>query len=251
MNKKSQDRFEILEQKLVSVGIPLEIAQKYAMFHKRWENCKVASEYYELPPDDNFKTLSKMYEIYCKQNNDQPIGELIIERFLLMPYSQVEATRKRIHKLFEKRFDEIVELYENEIHIYYLRPDEAIYIYELIAEYISDEEKLWQVFKRAAIAGEFFASSRIEAIVDTVGKKFAPEVIYESVVNGYLFYPYHTDPIEALKYLKKQFDKETIAKIIIENPEYLYVYKNDFYVEFMEIKEEIEKDISAIIQKYR
>jgi len=248
---KTQEHFRTLEEKLINVGIPAEIAKKYVMCQKICADRNSASESYELPSDDNFKTLSKMYEIYCKQHNDQPIGELTIENFLLTPYSQVEATRGIISELFKNRPDDIAALYENEIHIYGLRPDEATYIYDIIAEYISDEEKLWKVFKKAAVVGEFYTSSRIEALIDAVGGKYASEVIYESVVNGFLFHPYYIDPIEALKYLKTQFHEETIARIIIENPFYLYLYKDKYYVEFPDSKKIREAEISKIIEKYK
>ncbi len=242
--------FAKLEQKLIGAGIPSEIAKNCVLHYERGISPELSFENDELPSDDHFKTLSKMYKVFCKQFKDQPISEVTIKGFLLTPYSQIEAARKTISELFEKYSDKISELYENDIHIYDLRADEATYIYELISDYITDEEKLWQVFKKAAIVGEFYTDSRIEAVVDAVGKCLASEVIYESVVNGYLLYPYDTDPIEALKYLRTQFDAQTTAKIIIENPDYLYLYKDEFYVEFSWQKEKRELQMAEIIAKY-
>ena len=237
MNITSQYYFGTLEEKLVNAGIPPEIAKRYVTYYENDLGTELSFENDELPSDDNFKTLSEMYKAFRKQYKGQSIDEMLIKKFLMIPYSQVESTRKRISELFENRFNEIEKIYESNVHIYDLQPYEATYIYDLLAKYISDEEKLFRVFKRAAIAGKLYTDNLIEAVVNAVGKELAPEVIYESAVNGYLFYPYYTAPVEALKYLKKQFDEQTIAKIIIENPDYLYLYKDEFYVELPEQKE--------------
>ena len=240
-----------LKEKLTDAGVPADIIKSYEIHYKYGIKPEIAFENDELPPDDNFRTLAEVCRVCRENGKENQINEFMVKHFLSIPYSRVEATKAVITELFPGDVDEIFGLYEKNTDIYSLDPDEAKYIYGLLADYFKDEEKLWQVFKRAAAAGEFLTDSRIEAVVSVVGDTLAPDVIYESIVNGYLLHPYDTNPIGALKYLKTLFDEETTAKIIIENPDYLYLYKDEYYIEFPEQKAKREKEISDIIEKYK
>lgn len=76
------------------------------------------------------------------------------------------------------------------------------------------------------------AKRRIDSLITNTGV-FAEEVLYELYTNrsveAYLFFPYYTDSVEAICYLKERFDEETTAHILKTNPFYLYVYKHKDY----------------------
>ncbi len=250
MNGTNQNFFETLEQKLVDAGIPAEIAKRYARLYSKGLRSDIAFEKGELPPDENFRTLAEMYEnFYAKKN--KPISEIAIKSFLSVPYSRIISAQKVISELFPNHSHDVAWLYKEDLQIYYLQPEEVTYLHDLISEYISEDEKLWQIFKVCVKAGVFYTESRFEAVVDAVGENLAPEVIYQSTVNGYLLHPHYNDPIEALKFLRKQFDEQTTAKIIVENPDYLYLYKDEYYIEFPNQKQERENKINNIIAKYK
>ncbi len=250
MGITSPNYFKTLKEKLISAGIPEDIAKRYSSYYERGLMPELVFDNDEMPSDDCFKTLSQAYDLFYK-NRPDPINQFEIKSILSVPHSQVEASQKRMVELFPEHSEDILGLYNKEIQVFYLRPDEVAYLYDLISYYIPKDEKLWQVFKVSVKVGVFYTESRFEAVEDAVGKDHASQVIYESVTKGYLLHPYYTDPIAAFKYLKSMFDEQTTAKIVLENPEYLYLYKDEYYIELPHQKQERKKEIQEIIEKYK
>ena len=212
---------------------------------------ELAFENDEISSDDCFKTLSAVCDALLK-NSPESLTKLLIKNILDVPYSQVESVRNIIESNFPNHNEDVAQLYKEKFEeIYYRTVDETEYLCKLIKGYISDEDKTWQVFVKAVAVGIYRTEQCIEIVVDAVGEQRAPEVIYESTVNGWLLYPHYTDPVEAIKYLMTMFDGETICKVIMENPDYLYLYKEDGFIEFPEQKEKRNQEIHAIIEKYK
>lgn len=242
--------FAKLEEKLKNAGVPEETAHRYVVFYERGLMPELSFENNEIPSDECFKTLSAVCDILLKKSPES-LTKFLIKNVLDIPYSQVESVRNVIESNFPNQKEDIVRLYREKEGMYYLSTDEAEYLCKLIEGYIPDKDRAWQVFVKAVAVGLYHTEQCIEAVVDAVGEQRAPEVIYEATVNGWLLHPYYTDPVEAIKYLRTMFDEQTICKVILENPEYLYLYKEDGFIEFPEQKEKRNQEIQAIIEKYK
>ena len=250
MDITSPNYFKTLKEKLINAGIPEDIAKRYSSYYERGLMPELAFDNDEMPSDDCFETLFKVYDLFY-ENRPEPINQFEIKGILSVPYSQVRASQERMKELLPEHSEDVLELYNKEIQVYYLKPDEVTYLYDLISDYISEDKKLWQVFKVSTKVGVFCTESRFEAVEAAVGKDYASQVIYESVAKGYLLHPYYTDPIAAFEYLRSMFDEQTTAKIVLENPEYLYLYKDEYYIEFPHQKQKRKEEIQAIIEKYK
>lgn len=202
----------------------------------------------KIPSSEYLKTVLVICDIFYNGHKERMTRDEI-DNYITIPYSRVEAAMKKLQKLFPKHSEEVAGLYRKSIQVYYLTPEEAEYLYLLISDYV-ETDKVWDVFKAAVEIGVFCSESRIEAMEDAVGESLAGELIYETVVKGYLFRPDYTDPIAALESLKNHFDKETAAKLLSENPEYLVLFKDEFYDEAPEEREEREEKLKNIISKY-
>lgn len=242
--------FAKLEEKLKNAGVPEETAHRYVVFYERGLMPELSFENDEIPSDECFKTLSAVCDILLKKSPES-LTKFLIKNVLDIPYSQVDTVRSIIENFFSNRKEDIACLYKEKEGMYYLSADETKYLCELIEGYIADKDRAWQVFVKAVAVGLYHTERCIEAVVDAVGEQRAPEVIYEATVNGWLLHPYYTDPVEAIKYLMTMFDGEKIFKVILENPEYLYLYKEDGFIEFPEHKEKRMKEIQNIIEKYK
>ena len=237
---------EKFKQKLAQAGIPQAVIKSY--FVRCRLNPGFANE--EIPSDDHFKTLSVIYELFYK-NSTKTITNMEIRSILSVPYSQVEEAESKIKTLFPEYVEEINELYKNDIQVYYLSSGEITYLYELVSDYISEREKLWKVLGEALKVGVFYTESRFEAVEEAVGKSLASDVIYESSIRGFLLHPYYNDPIAAMKYLRSMFDEEMTARILVENPCFLYLFKDEYFIEFPHQKKERERQIREIVEKYQ
>ena len=242
--------FVELEEKLKKAGVPEDTAHNYIEIYETGLVPELEFKNDEMPSDECFKTLAEVCDILLKKHLEI-VAMFYIRNILDIPYLRVETVRNILGTIFPAQKEEIKRLYKEKVDMYYLAPDETEYLCKLIQSYIPDKEKAWQVFEKALEVGLCHTERCIEAVVDAVGEQRAPEVIYESTVNGWLLYPYYTDPVEAIKYLRTMFDEQTIAKIILENPDYLYLYKEEYYTEFPHQKESREKKIQAIIEKYK
>lgn len=243
-------KFAELEKKLKNAGVPKEMAHRYAVFYERGLMPELAFENDEMPSEECFKTLSAVCDILLKKRPES-MTKFLIKNILEIPYSQVENVRNIIETFFSNHKEDIARLYKEKEGMYYLSADETEYLCKLIEDYIPNKDRAWQVFVKAVAVGLYHTEQCIEAVVDAVGEQRAPEVIYEATVNGWLLHPYYTDPVEAIKYLRTMFDEQTICKVILENPEYLYLYKEDGFIEFPEQKEKRSQEIQAIIEKYK
>lgn len=163
-----------------------------------------------------------------------------------------ETAQQRMAALFPTHAEEALRLHEEDAQIAHLSPYEAAYLYSLISDYFDDKERVWQVFRRAAKVGVFFTESRFEAVEQTVGEALAPEVIYDSTVNGYLLCPEvaEVDPERALACLKKRFDEKTCAEILAKNQEFLRLFKAKYHTETAAESAERASKIQMIIKKY-
>lgn len=242
--------FAKLEEKLKNSGVPEGIAHKYVIFYERGLMPELAFENDEIPSDECFKTLSEVCDILSKKSPES-LTKFLIKNVLSIPYSQVETVGNILKTFFQNHKEDVDRIYKENERIYYFTAYEIEYLCKLIADYISDEDRIWQVFVKAVDIGLYHTEQRIEAIVDAVGEQRAAEIIYEATVNGWLLYPYYTDPVEAVKYLMTMFDEQTICRVILENPEYLYLYKEDGFIESSEQKEIREQEIQVILEKYK
>lgn len=244
--------FAKLEEKLKDSGVPKETAHKYAIFYERGLMPELAFENDEMPTDECFKTLSAVCDILLKKSaSPQILTKFLIKNVLSIPYSQVETVRNVTKAFFGNHKEDIYKLYKESEKIYYFTVYEIEYLCKLIKGYIYDEEKAWQVFLKAVEVGLYHTEQCIETVACAVGEKRAPKVIYESAVHGWLLYPYYTDPVEAVKYLMTIFNEQTICRVLLESPEYLYLYKEDGFVESPEQKEIREHEIKAVLEKYK
>ncbi len=241
--------YTILKQKLIEVGIPVQIADRYVVGY-RLGFAEFTFEEGKAPTDKNFAILKEYYHNFF-ENTKKEINTVLIHQMLIQPPEQYDEVKLKIKELSGKGDSKIEELFKKTEALYTTSTYEIGYIYELVSDYFSDKERVWAVFTKAINAGMFWAEQCIDAIVHAVGEKLAPDVLYETAVNGYLYTSLYSDPVEAIKYLEENFDSDTIAKILVEEPEYLYLYKDKYYVEFSEQKEKRMKEIQNIIEKYK
>ncbi len=241
--------YKILKQKLIEAGIPEKIVDSYVTGY-RLGFAEFTFEEGNEPTDKNFAVLKEYYHNFYK-NTKREINTVLIHQMLMQPPEQCDEVKLKIKELSGNEDSKIEELFKKTEALYTTSTYEIGYIYELVSDYFSDKERLWAVFTKAINAGMFWAEQCIDAIVHAVGEKFASDVLYETAVNGYLYTSLYSDPVEAIKHLEENFDSDTIAKILVEEPEYLYLYKDKYYAEFPEQKEKRSQEIQAIIEKYK
>lgn len=241
--------YKQLQEKLIESGIPAELAQKYCMQAKRGLMPEFGFNGDKMPSDGCFKNLAVIYKDFYL-NRALTIQPFEIISILSISEAQPEEAKQKISELFPEYADDIPELYKSDMQLYYLNADDAEYLCSLISDYINERDRQWQVFKKAAKVGVFCTESRFEAVEAAVGKQLASQVIYEATVNGYLLHPHYTDPIAAIRSLSGKFNELMIARILLENPDYLYLYKDQYFIEKESQKEEREKKIRNIVKKY-
>lgn len=241
--------YTILKQKLIEVGIPVQIADSYVVGY-RLGFAEFSFEEGKIPTDKNFSILKEYYYNFF-ENTKREINTVLIHQMLIQPPEQCDEVKLKIKELSGKEDSEIERLFKKTEALYTTSAYEIGYIYELVSDYFSDKERVWAVFTKAINAGMFWAEQCIDAIVHAVGEKFASDVLYETAVNGYLYTSLYSDPVEAIKHLEENFDSDTIAKILVEEPEYLYLYKEDGFIELPEQQEKRMQEIQNIIEKYK
>lgn len=187
-----------------------------------------------LPTDDCFKTLAAVQQALrntgCKDFT-QELNDLQIRKLLDIPYTQVMDTISLICRIFDYPEYVVYGWYEKNIELFFVNK-EAV---SILAEYFEElfEKSMYRFwFKEAMILGVSEARRRMDVLLDATGL-FAKEVLYEMYCRngkqGYLFYPYYTDPVAAIQCLSNRFDREMVAHILKNDFWYLYAYKNETY----------------------
>lgn len=230
--------------------MPETTANRYAVLYKSGLMPELAFKNDEMPSDDCFKTLSAICDILLKKS-PASITKFLINSILTLPYSEVEEARHIIERFFCNHKQDIDALYKENEKVYFLLCEGAEYLCRMITSYIADQDKAWEVFAKAVTVGIYQAELRLDAVFEAVGEERAPEIIYASAVNGWLLHPRDTDPAEAIKYLMTMFDAQTICKILLEQPAYLNLYKEDGFAESSEERERREREIQEILQAYK
>ena len=206
--------YKILKQKLIDAGIPEKIIDSYVTGY-RLGFSEFTFEEGKTPTDKNFTDLKEYYHNFF-ENTKREINTVLIHQMLIQPPEQCDEVKLKIKELSGKEDPKIEELFKKTEALYTTSAYEVEYIYELVSDYFSDKEKVWAVFVKAINAGMFWAEQCIDAIVHAVGEKLAPDVLYETAVNGYLYTSLYSDPLEAIKHLEENFDSDTIAKILVK-----------------------------------
>lgn len=195
---------------------------------------EVRFEGHILPSDDCFKTLTAARNaMKVKRQSDyrKYFDQLLVKKLLEIPYTQVEETTNEICKLTGYSVDSVKKWYEGNIDMFFVTPN-TVKEFILYASSKFDG-RIWKALIRdALVLGVNEAKRRIDGLITYTGE-FAEEVLYNLYVNrpgnSYLFFPYYTDPVEAMLHLKERFDEETTSHILISNPWYLYAYKHKAY----------------------
>ena len=189
---------------------------------------------HKVPSDDCFKTLlAARNSLKAKEpvKYKDLFDQLAVKKLLQIPYAQVLETAAAICKYTGFSENVVFKWYEDKLEMFYVTKE---MVNELV-QYISslfDERVCKAAFKDAILIGVDEAKRRIDGLISYTGK-FAQEIMYflylKNPGNSYLFYPYYTDPVEAIVHLRKYFDEETTAHILISDQWYLYVYKDKAY----------------------
>ncbi len=237
--------FEELTTKLINVGIPEDISKKYSGIYKRGLSPEIEFENHIIPDDDHFETLRRIYPVFYE---GKEIREFDIKQILNISYRDVEKAKSKMKEYFDS--DDVELLYLNDEEVYRIGAYEVEYIYGLVDDIIKDKSKQWEVFKRAVPVGMFITETRFEAVKSAVCEDTLEEVIYFTTVNGFLLYSYYNDPEKAIDFLKERFDKETIRKILVENEDFLYLFKEEYYGWRFGEKEKTTKRIQEILLSY-
>ncbi len=187
-----------------------------------------------LPSDDCFKTLVAARNAARYKRPDRYeilFDSILIKKLLSVPYSRVVEVIEEISELTGFAEKTVCRWYDGKPEMFLVSKEDA----KLLAEYLTQsfgERIRTAVYKEAILLGANEAKRRIEGLRRHVGK-YTKEVLSGMYVNThdvhFLFYPYYTDPVDAIGFLREHFDEETTAHIIVHNPHYLYGYKNKLY----------------------
>lgn len=195
---------------------------------------EVRFEDHKLPADDCFKTLvaaRNAMKVKSPTKYTEAFSPIIVKDILQVPYACVIEAALSICKNTGFSENAVYRWYEGEISMFFVKKGTV----EELASFITsvfDERICRALFKEAIILGIEESKRRIGAFIANTGC-FAYETIYSLYVKrqtgSYLLYPYYTNPIEAIDYLGKFFDKETVSHILTTDTMYLYVYKDSAY----------------------
>ena len=249
MNGVTTEFLTELQDKLIDANVPFDVVESFVLYYKSGFVPEIRFKNDEIPSDDCFKTLGEACKtLYAK--GEPSITVMEVSNILKIPYSRVYAAKERMFELFPGRFSEIYKFVYGGLGIIYTDRDKIDCVYNLVSEYFSEPDGKWKAFERAVELGEECSRERFSAVVEAVGEKLALKVVYEATVNGFLLYPYYTDPVGAIKMLRKRFDGETTAKILINETDYLYLYKDEDYIELPEDRQARLQRIREMLEKY-
>lgn len=216
---------------------------------------EVRFEGHTLPSDDCFKTLvAARNAMKVKRPSDYKkyFDALTIKKILQIPYTQVIEAATSICRFTGFSEDTVCKWYEGYIDMFFVTKKTV----NEFAEHISmlfDEKICKSIFREAIVLGADEAKRRIDGLITHTGV-YAKEVLYNLYVKApgtaYLFFPYYTDPVDAIEHLRECFDEETTAHILVSDTWYLYVYKHKAYHDTPHYHHD-HKYIDNLVEKYQ
>lgn len=216
---------------------------------------EVRFEEHALPTDDCFKTLvAARNAMRVKRPSDYKkyFDQLTVKKLLQTPYTQVIEAATAICRFTGFTEDSVCKWYEGYTDMFFVTKKTV----NEFAEYISDlfdVQICKALFREAIVLGVDEAKRRVDGLIAHTGV-YAKEILYNQYIkvpgNTYLFYPYYTDPVDAIAHLRENFDEETTAHILVSDTWYLYVYKHKAYHDAPHYNHD-HKYISDLIDTYK
>ena len=246
----NENFFDTLKSKLIKCGISDETASEFCSCYKHGLSQELRFENDTMPNDDRFKTLFIMHSLFYKSKDRPEISTYEIRRILDVSYEKVCAVKNEMMLLFKEHKELVNKLFDTEEYVYYLAINQLKPLYAFVSQYTDDDVRRWDLFKHVLQIGLSVAEERVAVLKEAIPEKTVPEVVYETGVNGFLFYPYYNEPKNGILYLKERFDKVTIAKILVENLEFLYFFKEPYYCWYGNEKSILKEKIENIVAKY-
>lgn len=187
-----------------------------------------------LPESECFETLAAVKAALSKrstQNEQNKLSDIEIKKLLGIPYSQVKEAATHICRILDYPEYIVSKWYQEHLELYFVTKSDVYNINETLAEYFH-RSVYKHFFVDALILGHKETFHRLYELHRATMRR-TDEVVYEMYCRngklGYLFYPYYTDPVEAIRYLERHFDPETIAHILKTDLDYLHAYKSKDY----------------------
>lgn len=216
---------------------------------------EVRFEGHELPSEDCFRTLvaaRNAMKAGTPSDYKKYFDVLTVKKILQVPYVQVIEAAAEICRATGFSDNVVCRWYAENIDMFFLTKKTV----EKFSDHVSmffGKKILRLIFKEAIVLGADEAIRRIDGLFKHTGiyAKEVLDALYEkSRETAYLFYPYYTDPVDAMAHLREYFDEETTAHILSSNVRYLYVYKHKDYHDAPRYRH-THKYIDNLVEKYQ
>lgn len=207
-----------------------------------------------LPEAECFETLAAVKVARSNRSSfiaQDKLSDIEIKKLLSIPYSRVKEAAKHICIVLDCPEYIVGKWYQDNIELYFVSKSDVYNINETLSEFFPRSMHK-HFFKEALILGQRETFRRLHYLHEATGRR-TDEIVYEMYCRsgqlGYLFYPYYTDPVEAIQYLERHFDPEMIAHILKTDLDYLHAYKSKDYTCYDSFKHD-ENHIRALIGAY-
>lgn len=225
--------FKELTSKLRAAGLPERQVQSFAEQCLGYRDSNPA--YFELfknhqmPSDDCFKTLAEAQKIFAsKSDGEKDSKELdFIDRYLKTPYSDVLCAKSAMSDKFGCGESDIDAVYAQDPEWLLISADSVNAFAAFLGTKFSDSELIWSIYKEAALLGLEETQRRINKVLALLGVEIGEKVIRNDLQgDAWLFYRWFTDPVGCIGYmLEHGMTPEKVLKVLKQEPQLLYVYK--------------------------
>ena len=249
----SETFFNELASKLSNAGLPEQQIRYFIRECREYPNygtdCYERIKNHQMPSDDCFRTLTEAQKI-CTSNMKEsayPTELIFFERYLEIPYSQVEEAKQAMKVNFGCDDSEICTAYSQ-------APEWLLITVQSVSEFssylkskFSDCKFLWSIYKRAALLGLEKTQYRINTVLEILGEDVGEKLIRHDLQGeGWLFYLWFTDPVSCIKYmLERGLTPERILYLLECEPDFLFEYKEERKLKYFHNQDYID---SVIVQ---
>lgn len=245
----SEDFLSELRKRIKECGLSAKQAESYAQYCQIRFKLEEQERYGTLPADNCWETLKEAQRIVLGCERSYELNDYTIDGLLQISCDQWKLTKETIMKCFGCNEENIEELFNKDEEWLFVSPDSVNELAVYLKKTFSETSIAWKIFQRAGLLGVNISKSRIDAVLDMLGEEFGKKAICaDAERNTWILYRYYTDPVGCIAYMKEcGLTPEQILKIVQQDPDILYFYKEGRRLSYNHNQEYIDR----IIRKYQ